>query len=141
LGARTAQANSIGSALAGKDAPGFPREDTVPFIRVPNRVLIPKDAELEKFATSQSQEALHAFADFLHREADKIIGVAVSGAAKAAGDVTWIAKALHSIGKIAMSAARMLNKVLEMSRAARAKRTEDAFARLVQANVIPENGR
>lgn len=95
--------------LAGN---GYPRTDTVPFIRVANSALIPKDAELEQVAVSASQ------------------GVAV--AADVARDGGAVTKTLHWIATPIRALGQWLSWPFEESLAARRKYTENAFARLVQ---------
>lgn len=61
LGARTAAANSIGTALTLN----MPRTETLPFIRVPFTNLLAEHPELESDDTSIHHQALHTFADWL----------------------------------------------------------------------------
>jgi phospholipase C len=64
MGARTAAANSI-SKLINEPTP---RQDTVPFIRVPYTQLIPDHPEWEKRDISDHHAALAAFSYYLPRE-------------------------------------------------------------------------
>jgi phospholipase C len=61
LGLRTEAANNIAVALTEPQ----PREDTVPFIRVPYTDLIPEKVELEERDLSRHHQAIHSFAAFL----------------------------------------------------------------------------
>ncbi len=63
LGARTANANSLEVALTEKT----PREDTIPFIRVPYTNLIPAKPELEKEDVNDHQAAIQGFARDLEK--------------------------------------------------------------------------
>jgi len=62
LGQRTQQANSISAALRF-DRP--PQRNSIPFIRVPNSMLISKDRDLEQWSINANQKAIHLFSDFL----------------------------------------------------------------------------
>jgi phospholipase C len=98
-------------------------------------VLIPRDQDLEKYALSSSQQALHSFADFLHEEVDKVMGAAVSGTAAASKTWAWLTTALHWFGRAASQTGKWLSRGFDAQLKARSNRTEDAFARLAQARV------
>jgi phospholipase C len=61
LGARTAAANSVGTAISEKQA----RTGTLPFIRVSTTSVLPPRPDLEKEVSSDHQIALRAFANYL----------------------------------------------------------------------------
>lgn len=72
LGRRTAQANSVDTALQFLPRP---RTDTIPFIRIPNRDLYAPQPELEEWDWTSHHRSLHLFADRLERELDRRKGI------------------------------------------------------------------
>jgi phospholipase C len=109
LGQRTATANSIGVAL-NQDRP---REDTLPFIRIPYTTLIPLRPDLEKEDSSNHQAALVKFAEYLARTED-------AGSTEAikllAGSASWWAQTKAEIGKTFLWAGAHLTRELEQYR-------------------------
>jgi phospholipase C len=123
LGLRAQQANSIAVALR----PQLNRADTIPFIRVPNSVLISEDVDAEKDAENANQTALHHFAEFIYQGIDRGLADAVSVTAEAASDRAgpwtrfkhWVGSGLSSIGQ-------GLSEDLRAHRAQRDARTSNA---------------
>lgn len=129
LGARAAQANSIGCALRLNESP---RTDTVSFIRVPNSLLIPDDTEVERWDSSLGQRAIHAFADYLIKEMDADLGNAVQSLAWTRNDLNIVAKWRRNLGDYAIRLGTRLNRDLKLARAERIAATENVFERLKQ---------
>jgi phospholipase C len=75
LGRRTAQANSIREGLQFDQ----PLENTMPFIRVPDKMLIARWPNKERANTSDHQMALHMFSDYLSRQTDSVTTSAIEG--------------------------------------------------------------
>jgi phospholipase C len=109
LGARTAQANSIGVALRAQK-----RNDVLPFIRVPYTNLMPDNPDLEKNDVSRHHEAIHAFALFLAKEETAAVGSLVEKLARTAGAWmkcrAWVGRALQRIGKWSVNSANNQRK-------------------------------
>jgi phospholipase C len=100
LGNRTANANSVAVALTE----AAPREDTIPFIRVPYKDLIPAKPELEKEDINSHQAAIQGFArDLEQRTNDSRFKVA-----QALPNV--FARSKNGIGKKLIKAGNYLTK-------------------------------
>jgi phospholipase C len=97
LGARTAQANSIGVVLRPTK-----REEALPFIRVPYSDLIPPKPELEQNDASPHHRAIQAFALYLATEEATATASLVSALAGIAGGWTrcraWVGRAILRFG-------------------------------------------
>jgi phospholipase C len=78
LGARTAAANSIGTAITESR----PRTDTLPFIRISTSVVLPPRPGLEKEVDSNHHVALLAFANYLRNEMGIEAAKALEGVAE-----------------------------------------------------------
>ena len=124
LGARTAQANSIGCAIT-KDKPL--RQDTIPFLRVSNALLISEDVEAEKNTTNSNQDALHHFAEFLAIEMDKGIEGGVQLAADAAKIGTFWIATKHNLGRLVTSFGAWLSRDMREAQKNRQIRTAKVF--------------
>ena len=124
LGLRTATANSIGCAVFDAAAE---RTDTIAFIRVPNLLLIPKNAEQEKNATNSNQDAIHHFAEFLYREFDKGLGQSVDMAADVAKLAGTFVKVKHWMGRHLITIGNWLSLDMRKAQYARQERTKEAF--------------
>jgi len=125
LGERTAQANSIGCAIAK----AAPRNDTPPFVRVSNAVLISDDVDAEKDTTNANQDALHHFAEFLNREMD----TGMEEGVHLASDVAKVANAWtvlkHQLGRALTAAGKWVSKDMRKAQQARQDRTKGIFAK------------
>ena len=126
LGERTAQANSIGCAIA-KGL--LPRQDTIPFLRVSTAVLICDDVEAEKDATNSNQEGLHHFSEFLATAMDKGIEEGVHLAADAAKVATFWITAKHRFGRLFTACGEWLSKDLRDAQKNRQLRTAKIFTK------------
>ena len=125
LGERTAHANSIGCTIETAI-----RQDTIPFIRVSNAVLISEDVEAEKNATNANQDALHHFAEFLYQEADKGMEHVVDLLADAAMLTNWWVSVKHWIGRQLTKAGTWASQDMRRAQQVRQERTRNALARL-----------
>jgi phospholipase C len=122
LGERTAAANSISVAINQPQ----PRQDTVPFIRIPYTNLIPERPDLEKDDYSDHHRALHAFAVFLAEKADVGTADALRLAAEGAG--LW-SNAKATLGKWLLRFGNYLTTDLEKRNAEMARLTTDMALR------------
>jgi phospholipase C len=109
LGSRTESANSIGIAI---NQP-VPRENTLPFVRVPYSTLIPPRPDLEKEDSSNHHAALQKFAQFLAEEEDAGTTEAIRLLASSA---SWLAKTKAGIGKMFLKAGQGLTQDLDRYR-------------------------
>jgi phospholipase C len=109
LGQRTAAAESIGVAV-NQDRP---REDTLPFVRIPYSTLIPPRPDLEKEDSGNHQTALQKFAEYLAKTED-------AGSAEAikllASGASWWARTKAAIGKTCLRTGAQLTRELEQYR-------------------------
>jgi phospholipase C len=109
LGQRTGAAESIGVAV-NQDRP---REDTLPFVRIPYSTLIPPRPDLEKEDSSNHQTALQKFAEYLAKTED-------AGSAEAikllASSASWWARTKAAIGKTCLWTGAQLTRELEQYR-------------------------
>jgi phospholipase C len=129
LGDRTAAAVSIGGALNAT----APRDDTVPFIRVPNSLLISPDIEKEKNDSNANQDALHAFADFLHAQADGALAGGLGAAVEVARfDNPWT-RGKDAVGQALTKLGHWLSAGQQVARKQREERSSQAVERLKQA--------
>jgi len=116
LGRRTQTVNSIAVALNQKK----PREDTVPFIRVPYTQLMPDRPDLEQEDSSDHHEALHAFAEYLAEQTDLAAAALIRDLAK--GESTWV-KAKAELGQVMLRIGAALTKDRDQSRKRRVRVT------------------
>ncbi len=106
LGLRTAAAESIGVALNQEK----PRDDTVPFIRVPYSTLVPPRPDLEKEDSSSHHLALQIFARYLSEVED----VGSTEAAKIlTSTASWWIRSKANLGKSMLWAGAKLTRELE----------------------------
>ena len=133
LGERTAKANSIACAVFANSPL---REDTTPFIRVPNADLISEDVESEKNTTNANQDALHHFAEYLYQEADvgmeRAVDLTADGAKLANG---WIS-AMHWCGRQLTRLGAWFSSDMRLAQQRRLDRTRNAFTRLKAARSV-----
>lgn len=122
LGQRTASATSIGVAI---NQP-HPRQDTVPFIRVPYTNLIPDRPDLEVEDASGHHTALHAFAAFLAEKEDATIAEAIRIAAEGAG--AW-SKSKATLGKWMLKFGNYLTKDMEKQNTEKVRLVTDVALR------------
>jgi phospholipase C len=106
LGARTAAANSL-SPLITESAP---RQDTVPFIRVPYTELVPDHPEWEKRDDSGHHAALAAFSYYLAKNEGAVLPDAVQTLERGAG---WWVKLKANLGEALAGAGNSLMGDLE----------------------------
>jgi phospholipase C len=111
LGARTAAANSIGTALRSEK-----RSGVLPFIRVPYTNLIPEKPDLEKGDMSRHHKAIHAFALFLATEKGAVLGTLIEAIAREAG--LWL-RLRAWVGSLFQRVSRWLTKSLDHQRVQR----------------------
>jgi phospholipase C len=124
LGRRTASpsVNSIEVAITLKK----PRQDTVPFIRIPYTNLMPDRPDLEKEDASDHHTALHAFAAFLAEKEDVTTSEAIRFAAETAG--VW-SKSKAAVGKWMLKLGNYLTMDLEKQNKAKVRLTTDMALR------------
>jgi phospholipase C len=133
LGARAEQAASIGCALR----PTNPvRQDTTPFIRVSNAVLISEDVEAEKDATNANSTGLHYFAEFLWREVDAGMAPTMDLTADAARVAGWWTLALHWCGQRFTKLGAWLSAEMRRAQQQRLARTSGAVAHLKEVRGV-----
>jgi phospholipase C len=133
LGHRTENANSVGVALNQ----GKPREDTVPFIRVPYTQLMPDRPDLEKEDSSKHHEALHAFAAYLAEKEDTATAALIKDLAKGAS--AWVTLKAQ-VGKVMLRIGAALTKELERHETRRvAITTEVAFKQFPPARKVGDS--
>jgi phospholipase C len=126
LGARTAAANSVGKALAWRDAP---REDATPYVHVPMVKLVPERPDWERQDPTTHHGALHLAADALEA-ADDAIEAAVEGAARAAEAIDRALPRLRArMGDQLIAWGRELRGPLEAAQRERARKTQEALRR------------
>ena len=132
LGRRVASAQSIANALNQSK----PRDDTIPFIRVPYTNLMPKDPELERLNVSRNHEAIHAFAAFLAQEQGVATGALVEDLARGAG--VWM-RAKAQLGRLFTWIAQRLNSASEKQSSARVNATTEVARRATEGarQVLP----
>lgn len=127
LGHRTAQANSIGCALGTAKA----SNQVLPFIRVPNEVLVSDDPDAEKDAVNDHQRALHQLADFLLRGMPDRMG---QEAVNLAADTQRIPGAWactkHWLGGLAVRFGQWLSQDVRRAQETRRQRTAAAVEAL-----------
>jgi phospholipase C len=132
LGARTAAASSI--ACAFKRTTMREGGDSVAFIRIPHRLLIAPDPELEKRDVSTHHNALHIVADMLEGGAAVGVSIGVEELARAAdayehGWKRWLAL----VGDFFVRLGSGLRAPLERAQKARFDRTYGAVTRLIES--------
>jgi phospholipase C len=125
LGKRTAAANSIGIAL-NQDKP---RDNTVPFIRVPYTQLMPDRPDLEKEDSSNHHEALHVFAEYLARQTDAAEGALITELAKGAG--LWV-RTKAKVGKLMLRVGAAMTKDFENFHKRRVTTTTEVAFRVLR---------
>jgi phospholipase C len=106
LGSRTAAAKSVAIAITEKQ----PREDTLPFIRVPYGDLVPPRPDLEREDSSVHHRALDAFGEYLRSELDEAAAATIGQVARTAG--VWI-RFKHKVGKWLMASGTRLTADLQ----------------------------
>lgn len=126
LGNRTAHANSIACAIGTANA----RTDTMPFIRVSNADLISSDVEAERNTSNVNQEALHHFAEYLQRNMDRGMEIAVDLAADSAKVANAWISLKHWIGRQFTKAGAWMSQDMRMAQQLRMERTKSTLARL-----------
>ncbi len=97
LGARTAEANSIGAVITEPQ----PRTDTLPFVRVSYSHLVPPRPDLEKQDSTGHHIALQEFANYLRGELDVGAAKALADVARASALMTskaWLGRFLIRLG-------------------------------------------
>ncbi len=116
LGKRTASetTNSIDCCLTEQQ----PRKDTIPFIRVPYKELIPTYPEREKDTNNENQKSIHLFARQMELETQK---PEFAQAFKAPG---WMTKLKHTAGTVITKIGQSLTKEHETMQKARLTRLE-----------------
>jgi len=125
LGMRTAAANSIGIAL-NQDKP---RDNTVPFIRVPYTRLMPDRPDLEKEDSSNHHEALHVFAEYLAKQTDAAEAALVTELAKGAS--FWV-RSKAEVGKVILRVGAAMTKDFENFRKKRVTTTTEVAFRVLR---------
>jgi phospholipase C len=122
LGRRTEAANSIRVALRQEK----PRDNTVPFIRVPYTNLVPERPDLERDDSSNHHEALHAFAWYLAKGTDATIADIIEELASA---THFWAKSKARLGRLMLRIGASLTKGLENIKRRRVQKTTEAAMR------------
>jgi phospholipase C len=125
LGERTRQANSIGIAVNQS----VPRDDTVPFIRVPYSNLIPDNSQIEKDDTSQHHEALYAFAWYLAKGIDSGTTDLVTALTKTSG---FLVESKAMLGKLMVRVGAALSKDSDDLKKKRTMVTSDVARRVLR---------
>jgi phospholipase C len=131
LGRRTRGGDPLGAALPRV---AQERQDTIPFIRVPNSDLVPRSplfADWERHDESQHHDALHLAADVLEA-ADEGIEGAVSAAARLAAEYqSALPRIRAAMGDKLIAMGRALQRPLDEAQAARVRRTSDSVAKVI----------
>ncbi len=122
LGRRTAAANSLAVAINQAK----PRQDTVPFIRIPYTNLMPERPDLEQEDSSDHHNALHAFAAYLSEKEDAAISNAIRVAAQAAS--MW-SRCKATVGKWMLKSGTYLLSDLDKQNKEKVRLTTDAALR------------
>jgi phospholipase C len=128
LGRRTEGEDALGNALPW--APGV-RDDTVPFIRVPNAKLIPEHPDWEQRDVSTHHEGLHLVADILEAPDDTLEAAVTEAARVAEAEVQALPRFRAAMGDGLIAMGRALRKPLEEAQARRIQRTANAATKLL----------
>ena len=131
LGARTAAANSIGTAITRTE----PREDTLPFIRVSQTLLTSPHPELEYEDSSEHHAALARFSEFLADELDPVAARALERVARTAG---WWMRLKAFVGRKFIGAGAWMASDLQKHDQQRAKMITAVIMARIKGVVIPE---
>jgi phospholipase C len=130
LGLRTTSAASISCAINPTGS-----NWTLPYIRVPNEVLVSENLDAERDDDNGHQRAIHALAEFVQAEVDNAERVGVDLAA----DIAWTVKGWrafkHRLGRTLCACGDWLSRDHRQARERRRQRTRNALERLKAARV------
>lgn len=121
LGNRAASANSIATALRFDRSA---RQDTIPFIRVPNVELISENMELEKWDTNLNHEAIYLFTRFLSKK--------MNIDAKSLEKIYSIARLKKNIGSFFIKIGKWLQQDLEADKKIQIQTVSDIISKLMK---------
>lgn len=133
LGARTAAANSIATALSLTS----PRTDTLPFIRVPFTSLLAENPDLESDDASIHHEALHTFADWLGQAEGEAATTITEALVAEAG--LWI-RFKAALGRVLRAIGRWLERDLQGNREKRVDATSQIARRRIDEARASQSG-